>query len=58
MKYPRILLFICFLIMLPVNAQQEIEETEAESLEKRHSLAFIFGYFFFILWLFGFTHTF
>jgi hypothetical protein len=47
MKYTRIIFFICLLSIIPALAQeeaQEQEETEESEQEKRHSLAFVFGY--------------
>jgi hypothetical protein len=41
MKYTRIIFFISLLSIIPASAQEETEEKEQE---KRHSLAFVFGY--------------
>jgi hypothetical protein len=47
MKYKKIILLICLLSLIPASAQQEIEgreDTNEREQEKRHSLAFVFGY--------------
>lgn len=41
MKHARIIFFICLLSIIPALAQEESEEVE---LDKRNSLAFVFGY--------------
>jgi hypothetical protein len=43
MKYNLVILIICLLNIIPASAQEQ-KENQEEKLEKRHSLAFVFGY--------------